>query len=75
MTCPGLTPPGGSPYDPPTMASLTVVTDTKRRNKKKKAGRARKAKMGQRSTLSYAEVFAGCGEPKDAAPADAPTQS
>lgn len=55
------------------MSSLTRVTETKRRHKQKKAGRARKTKQGQRSTLSYDEVFAGCGEPNDAVPAE-PTQ-
>lgn len=59
----------GAPYHPPTMASLSRVTETKRRHKQKKAGRARKAKQGKRSTLSYDEVFAGCGEPNDAASA------
>ncbi|MCA9654222.1 MAG: hypothetical protein H6712_07600 [Myxococcales bacterium] len=48
------------------MSSLSRVTETKRRHKQKKAGRARKAKQAQRSTLSYDEVFAGCGEPNDA---------
>ncbi len=51
------------------MASFTQITDAKRRAKKKKAGRARKTKQAQRSTLSYAELFAACGEPRDAQPA------
>ncbi|MEX1369197.1 MAG: hypothetical protein AB1Z98_39075 [Nannocystaceae bacterium] len=49
------------------MASLSRVTETKRRHKQKKAGRARKSKLARRSTLSYDELFAGCGEPRDAA--------
>ncbi len=50
------------------MASFTVVTRTKRNNRDKSMGRARKAKQGRRSTLSYDELFAGCGEPRDAKP-------
>jgi len=53
------------------MASFTVVTRTKRRRRQQKSGSARKAKQSQRSTLSYDELFAGCGEPRDAAPAAA----
>jgi len=48
------------------MASFTQITEAKRRAKQKKAGRDRKTKLAQRSTLSYAELFANCGEPRDA---------
>ncbi len=51
------------------MASFTQITEAKRRAKQKKAGRARKSKQGKRSTVSYAELFAACGEPRDAQPA------
>lgn len=54
------------------MASFTQVTYAKREAKRKKAGRARKLKQAQRSTPSYDELFAGCGEPRDA-PAAAPS--
>ncbi|MEM9462645.1 MAG: hypothetical protein AAGF11_51330 [Myxococcota bacterium] len=50
------------------MASFTQITQAKRRAKQKKAGRARKLQQGQRSTQSYDELFAGCGEPRDAEP-------
>ena len=48
------------------MASFTRITETKRNRKHQRAGSARKAKQGKRSTLSYDELFAGCGEPNDA---------
>lgn len=54
------------------MASLTKISESKRRRKQKNGGRARKAKLSQRSTLSYAELFAACGEPRDAKVETAP---
>lgn len=56
------------------MASFTQITEAKRRAKQKKAGRARKLKQGERSTLSYDELFAACGEPRDASPAAAASE-
>lgn len=53
------------------MSSFTRITQTKRNRKHQRAGSARKAKQSQRSTLSYKELFAGCGEPRDAKSADA----
>lgn len=56
------------------MASFTKISETKRSRKHKNGGRARKVKQGQRSTLSYAELFAAFGAPRDAeAEADATT--
>jgi hypothetical protein len=48
------------------MASFTKISENKRSRKHKNAGSARKAKQGKRSTPSYAELFAKCGEPRDA---------
>ncbi|MCX4244586.1 hypothetical protein [Paraliomyxa miuraensis] len=48
------------------MASFTKISETKRRRKHKNGGSARKAKQAQRSTLSYDELFAACGAPRDA---------
>lgn len=48
------------------MASFTKISENKRARKHKNGGRARKAKQGLRSTVSYAELFAKCGEPRDA---------
>jgi hypothetical protein len=50
------------------MASFTDITRRKRTRKHKNAGAARKRKQGRRSTLSYDEVFAACGEPGQPAP-------
>lgn len=50
------------------MASFTDITRRKRTRKHKNAGAARKRKQARRSTLSYAEVFAGFGEPGQPAP-------
>jgi hypothetical protein len=50
------------------MASFTAITRKKRARRHKNAGAARKAKLARRSTVSYAEVFAACGEPGKAAP-------
>ena len=45
------------------MASLTKETVAKRRNRDRRQGRKRKNKLGKKSTPSYAELFAGLGEP------------
>ncbi|MCH9683788.1 MAG: hypothetical protein K0V04_20320 [Deltaproteobacteria bacterium] len=55
------------------MSSFTVQTRTKRNLRNKRMGRARKAKQAQKSTLSYAELFAECGEPRDAAAPESKT--
>lgn len=53
------------------MASFTQIAKQKRARRKRNAGRARKIKQAQASTKSYAELFAGCGEPGKKAPAAA----
>lgn len=50
------------------MASLTRILTARRRMKLQKAGRKRKNQQSQRSTLSYAELFAACGAPGETAP-------
>lgn len=45
------------------MASDTKKTMRKRQMRLKNAGRVRKAKQGRKSTATYAELFAACGEP------------
>lgn len=45
------------------MASNTAVTEARRRRNHTKAGQKRKKKEGRKSTPSYAELFAGMGEP------------
>lgn len=50
------------------MASYTQITRTKRRRRHKNAGADRKRKLAAKSTLSYDELFAGCGEPQKPAP-------
>ena len=52
------------------MASFTKISKKKRARRRKNAGHARKVKQGQRSTLSYAELFEKCGEPGKPAPKD-----
>jgi len=52
------------------MASLSKVVTRKRTRRHKNAGHARKVASGQRSTKSYVELFAECGDPgKPALPA------
>jgi len=51
------------------MASLTKKTRIKRRQRHKNMGRRRKNLQGTRSTPSAEELFAGCGEPGQPAPA------
>lgn len=50
------------------MASDTKVSETKRKRNHRNAGRARKNRQGRKSTPSYAELFAACGEPGQPAP-------
>jgi hypothetical protein len=47
------------------MASLTRKTLAKRRARAYKMGRRRKNVLSKKSTLSYTELFAGCGQPTD----------
>ena len=50
------------------MASFTAVSKRKRARRHKNAGQDRKKKLGRRSTVSAAELFASCGEPGKPAP-------
>ena len=50
------------------MASLSKKTKAKRKRRAQRAGQRRKSIQGRRSTLSAAELFAGCGEPGKPAP-------
>lgn len=50
------------------MASFTQIAKQKRSRRHKSAGRARKVKQAQASTLSYDALFAACGEPGKPAP-------
>ena len=50
------------------MASNTDIVRRKRKRRHKNAGRDRKRKQGKRSTVSYDELFAACGEPGKPAP-------
>lgn len=54
------------------MASNTTQTRTRRRLRRKNAGRTRKNQQGRRSTLTYEELFAGLGEPGKPAPKATP---
>lgn len=51
------------------MASHTKKTENRRRRRHRNAGRARKNKQGKHSTPSTEDLFAGCGEPGQPAPA------
>lgn len=51
------------------MASLSKKTKNKRRRRHRNAGRKRKNRLAVRSTVTDAELFAGCGEPGKPAPA------
>lgn len=53
------------------MASNTNISKSKRKRRHKNAGHKRKVAMAKRSTLSYADLFAACGEPGKPAPAQA----
>lgn len=59
----------GFEYKARPVASDTKKTSAKRKRRHRNAGRTRKNKLAQRSTLSDAELFAGCGEPGKPAPA------
>lgn len=50
------------------MASLTTITENRRRSKVRAQGRKRKRKLAQRTTLSYEELFAALGEPAQPQP-------
>ena len=50
------------------MASNSKKTKGKRRARHGKSGRDRKNRQARKSTLSAAELFAGCGEPGKPAP-------
>lgn len=50
------------------MASNTKVSENKRKRRHKNAGHQRKLAASKKSTLSYSEIFAACGEPGQAAP-------
>lgn len=50
------------------MASFTQITRRKRTLRHKKAGRKRKLVQSKKSTASYSELFAACGEPGKPAP-------
>ena len=54
------------------MASFTQVSKRKRARKHKNAGRDRKRRMGEKSTASYDELFAACGEPGKPVPSKPP---
>lgn len=45
------------------MASNTKSSELKRKRHHRNAGRVRKNRQGRKSTPSYAELFAACGEP------------
>ena len=51
------------------MASDTKKTRIKRKRRHSNMGRRRKNVQSRRSTLSADELFAGCGEPGQPAPA------
>lgn len=51
------------------MASSTKKTWNKRRRRHRNAGKIRKSRLAARSTLNEGELFAGCGEPGQPAPA------
>lgn len=55
------------------MSSLTRISSRKRTRRHKNAGHARKMTQAKQSTLSYAELFKGCGEPGQPV-GDAPAQ-
>jgi hypothetical protein len=56
------------------MASFTKITKAKRARRRKNAGHARKMKQGRRSTVSYDELFAGCGESGKPMPGASPAE-
>jgi hypothetical protein len=50
------------------MASNTEISEAKRKRRHKNAGHQRKLKQSRRSTVSYADLFAACGQPGEPAP-------
>ena len=50
------------------MASNTKSSETRRKRAHRNAGRIRKNRQGRKSTPSYTELFAACGEPGKPAP-------
>ncbi|PRP90817.1 hypothetical protein ENSA5_61370 [Enhygromyxa salina] len=50
------------------MASDTNIVRRKRKRRHKNAGHQRKVEQSRRSTTSYDELFAGCGDPGEPAP-------
>jgi hypothetical protein len=50
------------------MASNTKASESKRKRSHLNMGRKRKNRLARRSTKSYADIFAGCGEPGKPAP-------
>lgn len=51
------------------MASDTDISRSKRKRRHKNAGHQRKLEQARNSTKSYADLFAGFGEPGEPAPA------
>lgn len=56
------------------MASNTSASENKRKRNHKNMGRKRKNKLGKKSTLSSADLFAALGEPGKPAPVAAATK-
>jgi hypothetical protein len=50
------------------MASFTQITKRKRARRHRNMGHDRKVAQAKRSTVSYTELFAACGEPGEPAP-------
>jgi hypothetical protein len=50
------------------MASNTDISERKRKRRHKNAGHQRKLEQARRSTASYSELFAACGQPGEPAP-------
>ena len=50
------------------MASNTKASESRRKRSHLNRGRKRKNKLARRSTKSFAEIFAACGEPGKPAP-------
>jgi hypothetical protein len=63
--------PSKPPFEEVDVASNSKQTKIKRKRRHRNAGRQRKNTQAKRSTLSDAELFAGCGEPGQPAPARA----
>ena len=50
------------------MASFTQITERKRARRHRNMGHDRKVAQAKRSTVSYTELFAACGEVGEPAP-------